>query len=321
MELNFNQTSSLRAHVSRIGYRTYLFTYPCSSQTSCEPFPITVHPGLVHMELWGGDGGAGKGDIEHPDHPGGKGYSRGLIMFENETKLFLYVGAHGEERGLSPTFGGGGIGTSRRVEDGGHGGGLGGGASDIRFIKDDFSSRLIVAAGGGGSEIYVHNTSGGCGGGYSGGEGNLTYSDNNVGTLVKSQGGSQTAGGCDSTGLTTADLGTRGNATSMWRSGGGGGYYGGGAGTWRNSVVATGAGGSSYISGIDGCKTVQNQGVDYQFFWGRTIPGNATDFPSRPHADDLNGQIIISFDLGTIYKTGNDDLAFKSALMMLLYGK
>ena len=251
-----------------------------------------------------------------------------ISQFENETKLFLYVGAHGEEQGLSTTFGGGGIGTSRVVGEGGyggHGGGLGGGsgggASDIRFIQNDFTSRLIVAAGGSGSEVYMHNNTGGCGGGYIGGEGNITNSDSYAVTLVKAQGGTQTSGGCDSTGSITARLGTGGNAPNLWGSGGGGGYYGGGAGTWTNGVVATGAGGSSYISGIDGCKTVKNQGVDYQFFWGRTIPGNATDFPSRPYANDLNGQIILSFDLGTIYNTGNGDPAFKTALMMLLYGK
>ena len=45
-------------------------------------------------------------------------------------------------------------------------------------------------------------------------------------------------------------------SNGSWGSGGGSGYYGGGHGHYHNSIVGTGAGGSSFISGHNGCNAI-----------------------------------------------------------------
>jgi len=40
-----------------------------------------------------------------------------------------------------------------------------------------------------------------------------------------------------------------------------GGYYGGGSGSYNNSVVGSGAGGSSFISGYLGCDAIDVSGI------------------------------------------------------------
>ena len=153
----------------------HIFQYPCTSQTSCVPYRVTCPKGLLKMQLWGGNGGPSNSD---PEVPGGKGgYSDGIIRLYRTTLFYLYVGAHGEKSGSKEVFGGGGPGTSRSYDAGGTGGGSGGGASDIRLEEggdETLDTRIIVAAGGAGSEMYVYPSYGGFGGGYVGGDGDIT---------------------------------------------------------------------------------------------------------------------------------------------------
>lgn len=190
-------------------------------------------PGTYKIECWGGEG----------FYYGGKGgYASGYITFRSVIKLFIYVGGVGISGNKGETFNGGG-----------HSQYNGGGASDVRLIKndrwDDFESlksRIIVAGGGGaGDRNTTIIDSGGAGGGIIG--------KNSSGNYGK--GGQQTKGG---DGIGPGKFGKGGSNSRLEGSGeddgngaGGGGYFGGGASTISHNFG--GGGGSSFISGHQGC--------------------------------------------------------------------
>ena len=124
----------------------------------------------------------------------------------------------------------------------------------------------MVAGGGGGSysrTSHSNYSDGGQGGALIGIDGNI-YSEATEKKLKPATGATQIAGGSNSdsslpnnyTGL----FGSGGYAefSREWtpRSGGGGGYYGGGAGVSGKQEVSSASGGSSYISGYDGCNSI-----------------------------------------------------------------
>ena len=117
----------------------------------------------------------------------------------------------------------------------------------------------MVAGGGGGSDYYQSGSNGGAAGGltaYSGG-----YYGSSGYTV--STGGTQVSGGIGGKGAATGGSGTfgiGGSATNTGNhgGGGGGGYYGGGSGSYNNSVVGSGAGGSSYVSGHTGSVAIKS---------------------------------------------------------------
>jgi type II secretory pathway pseudopilin PulG len=202
--------------------------------------------GKYKVELWGAQG---------PSGPGGKGaYTKGEIYLLAGDVLYIYVGQSLATANTTSFNGGTGTG----------GGTPGGGATDIRIIPGTWDnltslrSRIMVAAGGGSGQPVGH------GGGLTGVNGGIAT------------GGTQTSGGTQEDIFTAGSFGIGGSGC-----GGGGGYYGGG-GAW----CARGAGGgSSFISGYNGCNAITpdgthtNQPVHYSgyvFTNTQMIAGNAS---------------------------------------------
>ena len=236
--------------------------------------------GYYNVECWGAQGGDTYSGTKHSlTVVGGSGaYTQGLIKLTKGTTLYIYVGGQGPNAPEGFTGPGG---TVKDIEyPGWNGGGMendrnyiqsrsGGGATDIRLVKDttstngwsDFDSlksRIMVAAGGGGSSIS-HSTSpeqyksdGGNGGTLNG-----LISINLGVSATGSYGteGTQTSGGhaINQAKVALGGFGYGGDGLASRQSaGGGGGYYGGGGA----SYCAPGGGGSSFISGYEGCDAI-----------------------------------------------------------------
>lgn len=237
--------------------RTQRFNFTGSVQTF-----TAANAGYYRVELWGG---------------GAKfaGYTRGTISLAKNEQLFVYVGGTvtcpGPKGGglggyCIGGWNGGGNGAYNGKDWPGQGGG---GATDIRLTNAAWDnaaglrSRIMVAGGGGGTANESDSTTiiGGHAGGLSGTVGShLNYSNtamNNTGGKAGAQTAGYAFGKGESKGLDT----TLFNAPA----GGGGGYYGGGAGfnnkTYFPHLSTGGGGGSSYISGHNGCNSVNANGT------------------------------------------------------------
>lgn len=220
------------------------FPYLCSDNTYCPAIGLTLDKGKYLFELWGARSG---NDCYGTGFARG-GYASG-ILFLHETKNFsLHIGGVGSD-GRSTTVKGGNNGGG----SGGTYGAAGGGATDVR-LDESLQSRIIVAAGAGGGE----RTSGGHGGGLSGSPGSSKCGTFSLNTA--SYPGTQYSGGAAGThsnypaveagSFGKGGSGIPGNADGG--GGGGGGYFGGGG----TPYVCDGSGGSSYISGHPGCRSV-----------------------------------------------------------------
>ena len=223
------------------------YDYTGSSQTFTSPCD-----GIYKIELWGAQGG----DM-HLSYTGKGGlgaYVSGIISFDDSTKLYVNVGGAGIGYGTS--------GVSNFLYQGGfngggtcHGGASGGGgATDLRFNDNKLINRIIIASGGGGSNDTLN-------GGNAGG----LVGYNGSGTQYGS-GGSQTAGGSGRAASGSFGLGGSitysallgGNDCMNGDGGAGGaGYYGGGK---ASDCSSGGGGGSSFISGHNGCDSIDENG-------------------------------------------------------------
>ena len=216
---------------------------------------IAPEEGDYFIELWGASGGG--------DSSGKGAYTSGYIHLAKGDRLYFYVGSQGKvaedsNPGIGGYNGGGNGGQGYSTYRGGTGGG---GATDVRLTKGEWNndsslkSRLMVAAGGGGG--YAWNSGGAAGGlsGYNNGKGNLSVATQTFEHLgVGQEGISKT---------TFATGGAEGNC------GGGGGYYGGEASNKTGEQSDSGGGGgSSFISGHNGCIT-----IDKKFFNTTMIDG------------------------------------------------
>ena len=178
--------------------------------------------GWYKVQLWGASGGGAK-SIHAGEHGGRGAYVSGEIYLTVGTNLKVFVGGQGRLK--SGGYNGGGSSLE------GYGGG---GATDIRTVSSQLSSRIAIAAGGGGSDD-VNNENDGFGG-HAGG-----LIGENGGGSRKGVGATQTKG---------SSIGNGGYGSDHDAGGGGGGLYGGYAGGDFNSG---GGGGSSYLSGFPGC--------------------------------------------------------------------
>ena len=237
------------------------FDYKSSEQEFTTPVK-----GSYKFELWGAQGGSsypntnGTGTLV----AGGKGaYTSGIMTLDANEKVYIYVGEKGYNGSASnpatDTFNGGGSGGNAY-----QGGGSGGGATDIRLVNGYWNdtmglrSRIMVAAGGAGASNYTNAAVGGYGGALTGGAGIL---NSGSASHTLATGGTQTAGGKGAANNGGAGIfGIGGNSEAGHGSGGGGGYYGGGGGGYINSGVSSGAGGSSFISGHNGCNAIDSTG-------------------------------------------------------------
>ena len=253
------------------------------------PQDIKLFPGIYSFECWGAKGGSNPTPNRTDHVKGGNGaYTFGMIRISSPRVFYAYVGLHSDEARIEGVFGGAG------------GGDLsGGGATDIRLINEDslrgLKSRIIVAAGGGGADILED---GGWGGDFIGG---------NSGT---SKGATQTEGG---TGFQNGTFG-RGagtyndiNKTRDSNGGGGGGYYGGGSG--QSEKGYSGSGGSSFISGLEGCVAVKDDESDPPTPSENSIHYSGITFYN---AIMINGNSTIPsyHNTSSIFSKGNEDSGF-----------
>ena len=211
------------------------------------PYQYFFESGYYLFQLWGASGGG--------SDPGCGAYVSGSLKLETRTKFFIFVGQKGIN-GKYSAFNGGGQGQAL--------GSSGGGSTDIRLKGekwDDFESlksRIIVAGAGGGSQQDGYNSKGGNAGIFEGSSG--SYASCSGQEVILAKGGKQTevgiAGKGDQNGV-DGDFGMGGNSSINGNSdGGGSGYFGGGGGATSSCVVGSGAGGSSFVSGLEGCKAI-----------------------------------------------------------------
>ena len=287
--------------------------YPCSNRHDCTPYKLTLNPGNYKIECWGS-----KGTITHsPAYPGKGAYTRGLIALFSKTELYVYVGATGHFNSYMNTS------DFVSISD------TGGGSTDVRLVYSDewndtesLKSRIMVAAGGGGAEWSY--AKGGNGGEL---EGDPSFStDGQTYYTEECKGSTQTSGAsCPKYGTygfpSSGVFGSAGTFVSLvndWGGLGGGGYYGG----TSYDYSYAGSGGSSFISGHEGCKAVlrkegsiiehSNESLHYSgyvFYNTKMISGNKTmPLPSGSQGiwDESNGAFkitVISFDRITLFCT------------------
>ena len=252
--------------------------------------PIT---GTYKIEAWGAAGGYSLKNNQRGVQGGNGGYTSGNIELKMGETLYIYVGNKGEDgsyqKDAEASFNGGGLGTWDHEDD--EAAGAGGGATDIRLVSGEWNdfeslkSRIMVAGGGGGASW---NTKGGSAGGLTG------YAVNKNTT-----GGSQTGGykfGIGQDGYGTGD--------SDGVAGAGGGYYGGTASDSHYSgVYESAAGGSSFISGHEGCDAIDelstedniihtSQNIHYsgrKFTNTEMIDGEDSNMPSKDGEGTITG--------------------------------
>ena len=234
---------------------------------------VVPRDGYYKIELWGAQGGSNE------FASGGKGaYTTGDVYLTKNQIIYLYIGGAGtinDNPALTGGYNGGGTGSRHPdvVSDNFslYGAG-GGGSTDIRLksgIWNDFlslKSRIMVASGGSGASNWYSPQDGVAGGTLVGITGHEFSSDKNA-SYVNATGGTQTSGGIGAapTGSTNGNFGYGGsinNEIIRHASGGGSGYYGGGSGGIQVNVVMTGASGSSFISGYDGCDAISENSTE-----------------------------------------------------------
>ena len=134
----------------------------------------------------------------------------------------------------------------------------------VKQNTNSLKSRIMVAAGGSGTGRYCGQViKGGSSGGLIGSDGTY-YSCGSQKNFIP-KGGTQTSGGF-ATSITSKCDGQFGYANKMcdvtYGTGGGSGYYGGASGFSSPNVVMSGAGGSSFISGHDGCDAIKEESTE-----------------------------------------------------------
>lgn len=230
--------------------KSFVTTYDYTGDFQTFVAPVS---GNYKIELWGAQGGENDNDGN-----GGKGgHTSGNIYLLNEKKLYIYVGESGTNANKQISYNGGGSGLAHSFS--------GGGATDIRLVSgnwDDFNSlksRIMVAAGGGGTNYWGIDIAGGEAGGLSGENGNARYTNS---TTI---GATQISGGIGYNTDRNFSIGGNGlfgkgglNNSDPYGYGGGGGsgYYGGAAGGNGYYDTDSGSGGSSFISGHNGCVAI-----------------------------------------------------------------
>ena len=250
--------------VSDLIISTYPYTYRVNYTGQSHQYIVPV-TGTYKIELWGASGGDDMlQGIVYENTSGLGGYTSGTITLEKNTNLYIYVGGRGGQpvlRGNTPGGYNGGGSASHDADDESSGGG--GGATDIRLIAGEWNnelslkSRIMVAGGGASDRVWRPNNgesqlakyvSPYCSGG--GLKGYTIVSTSSPGT--------QTTGyafGIGESGL-TASSDTSDGGSDSGLPGAGGGYYGGTSGDTNYYDIA--AGGSSFISGHNGCVAIES---------------------------------------------------------------
>ncbi len=243
------------------------------------------------MECWGAKGGDLPNTFAYPKGGAG-GYVSGNLQGVSKNKIFyVYVGEQGYLNGMTRTFNGGGA-----AATGDDACASAGGATDIRLVSggadwaksNSIQTRIMVAGGGAGSE---RGSLAGVGGGL------LSYSSNGVSANMASQTNGYRLGYGEN-----ADLG-------FTASGAGGGYWGGITGGvigyTSSGVGLCSAGGSSFISGHNGCRAITSVTIRT-----RTIADNYTHNYVSEDYDD------VTFSSNSVYTYGGVEYKFVNTKMI-----
>lgn len=225
---------------------------------------VAQQDGFYKFELWGAGGGEDNWNSNLLSNQGRGAYTSGVTYLKKGTKFYVYVGQKGthgitDRNTLTSTsFNGGGAGMGS--SDGDDGGGAGGGATDIRLVSgswDNFESlksRIMVAGGGAGGSTVSYNFSK-----ISAGSGGF----NGIGSSWRYQNIENPNHSFNATQTTGYKFGIGENGTTVGNAGGsgaGGGYYGGLKST--DSPSGGAGGGSSYISGYNGCNSIDKKSTE-----------------------------------------------------------
>ena len=293
-------------------------SYPCKNIHICTPYILDLSEGIYKIECWGAKGRGSTG-------VGGLGaYTAGKIYIPKRMKLYAYIGNTGFFNAIKEM-------ESEQLQYQNPGG-----ATDLRLNTSEdwwnnysLISRIMVAAGGGSGEWS--GAIGGNGGMLNGG------SSSYLGTICK--GASQTCsydcppieqrnaqkGSFGSGGLPDPYEITGGNDYGGF---GGGGYYGG----TSYELAYAGSGGSSFISGHDGCNAVKdqteiehtNQSTHYSklVFWDtEMIAGNnLMPIPTSLSSKEIySGSGAIRITIIRPYRFTHRILFLPSSLIVMLY--
>ena len=271
---------------------------------------VRFRPGKYKIELWGAQGG-------HKLVDGGQGaYTSGEIIFDKFINLFIYIGSQGILDNIGGYNGGGDA--PKNCDNRDYCipsyGGSGGGATDIRLNSGNWNdtqslkSRIMVASGGGGCSNYQNTenreVAGSPGGGLVSNNGSysqctLSNCKTEAEPIFIAIGASQIQGGHSDYNQSYGVLGIGGSTSGRLKGAGGGGYFGGGAGTASLHRHGSGTGGSSFISGYEGCYAFSSPNNDEPsritnihyskllFYNGIMLGGNET-IPS-PNGETENG--------------------------------
>ena len=301
-----------------------LFKYPCPNTYECTEYNFTLPPGRYKFEAYGGSAGSHDGRVPtaiEPDRkscmsqdivdiykgnticqltsssstnlPGAGGYMSGIITLKRRTKVFAAVAGKGEySNQIAPRGGYNGGGNAKKYSTGSA---AGGGATDIRFEKNDVFHRVLVAGGGGGTDD--NQGAGGCGG-YEDAQGfwiASTYYSNPVASQLYGF----SFGQGESAGPKTSHTNSTSNNHVNDIAGAGGGWFGG----FCSRHDAGGAGGGSSFILKEGAKipsgTIVRHDGRYQFVeqGEYAFKKNEYLFENFRHAKGIwggNGQIKIT---------------------------
>ena len=237
-------------------YRHVTIMYPLNicSESECSPYKITLQRGIYQFECWGAKGTT----LYEGKKPGLGAYTSGVIKISDTQIFYVYIGATGFFNAI----------IERNSSINGPSGS--GGATDVRLEKSEhwwdtmsLASRIMVAAGGGSAEW--EKSIGGNGGTI---EGGTAFSDYGTST---DPGFDHTCLGANQTSSRECSTIINGNRVHTPTKGefgyawledleadtggfGGSGYYGGTSYPWAYA----GSGGSSFISGHDGCLAIKD---------------------------------------------------------------
>ena len=319
-------SSHAEGNISVENQQSHLFSYPCSKE-ECYPIKVNLKPGKYLFECWGAGGNY------YVNSNSGKGsYTRGKIDLKSYQTFYLYIGSTN-------------LGTQvDNISSGGYNGGgkayywasPGAGATDIRLSKGiwndtlSLASRIMVAAGGGGAN---DNINGGDGGDLNGIDGSNTDCTTQCGAVASAFGATQSSGG---KGLVDGKFGQGGSFAYLTNevdgAGGGGGYFGGGK---AGGCEYSGAGGSSFISGHEGCIAIKEPNEKtsqiemstssehysgLKFYDTVMIAGNKEiDSPSGTKETGHKGNGFVRITkIGSIVMICSHKNSFKSPISMLL---
>ena len=225
--------------------------------------------GTYKIELWGAQGGnynfGGNASNSPRSFIGGKGgYVSGNIYLSSSTILYLYIGGQGVANQLGG-YNGGTNGDSYTSNTGYYAYPGGGGATDLRIWENSEDEYVIDSKEGINSRIMIAGGGGAAGWRGDGGDGGLTT---NL-----------------STSLYRGSNGSRG-------SGAGGGFFGGLSGGYDEP----GYGGSSYVSGCDGCQSVTSIDDSALTNTPNHYSGKVfSDIVMTPGVNDGNGKVVITY--------------------------